>query len=293
MKHLYLTVTALLMASQVFAAVDLKKQNSKLSGVLALEQKQEYFEAVLTSAQASAEILNQLQVDEVVTSVESKLNEIRNEVVTKHYSNSGSFSFLFGLISGGAQKSWDSAEIITANPQEVDGFSAKISSDFRTLQSKLIQFVVSNENSLAYAKAFALKTAQLAVKLSPQDRKNLLPLIKTTIQFSQELKFFGAQSILKCVQTNYADRSSSENYNLGGLLLSFGLSKQEDQTAHTTQNCSSSVATTETSESILISSKLNRLDVLIASYQKQLGLLEVVETKAEPFQTWGSPHYKK
>jgi hypothetical protein len=247
---------------------------------------------VLTSAQASAEILNQLRVDEIVASIDTKMTEIRNEVITHRYNQSSGFSALFGLFTGQAQRSWDSATIITANPDEVEGFSRKTVTDFRNLQNTLKTYVVQNEMALAYAKAFALKTAQLAARLSKEDRKNLLPMIKTSIQFSQQLRFFGAQNVLNCVETNYVNRSSSYSAGLSSFLFSFGISEESSQVAHTTRDCSSSVNTTEVSESIVISAKLSKLDHLIASYQKQLGLLEVAEAKAEPYQTWGSPSFK-
>lgn len=292
MKPTYLTLIAFILTTKAFAMVDLKKQEYKLASILVMEQKQDYFGAVLTAAQSSAEILNQLRVDEVVTSVESKLKEIRNEVVINHYSESTSGSILFGLLSGYAKRSWDSATIITANPEEVDGFSRKISTDFRSMQNTLKNYVQKNETALAYAKAFALKTVQLSTKLSAADRQNLLPMIKTAVQFSQQLRFLGEQNILKCIETNYANRSKSTSSGIGGLLLSFNISASESQVAHTTQSCSGSVNTAEVSESVLVSAKLSRLDLLIWSYQKQLGLLEVVETKAEHYETWGSPSFK-
>jgi len=292
MKTLYITLTTLLITTQAMSAVDLKKQDVKLASVLTMEQKQDYFGAVLTSAQASAEILNQIHVDEIVKTIDTKMTEIRNEVVTHKYNTAGNFSFLLGMVSANAQAKWDSATIVTTNPEEVDGFSRKISSDFRSVQSDLKLFVKANEIALAYAKAFALKTVQLGTKLSATDRKNLLPLIKSSVQFSQQLRFLGAQNILKCIETNYADRARSGSANINLLFMSFSLAADDSQLAHTTKNCSGSTQMAEVSDSILISAKLSKLDTLINSYQKELGLLEVAESKAEAYPTWGSPHYK-
>lgn len=305
MKPIYLTLTTLLFTSLVFAGpapqkinmptiqkVDIQELEKKLSEVLALEQKQEYFEALLISMNFSAQILNQLRVDEVVAYTESTLTEFRQEVITNRYTAKNSFSALFGLISGGSSVSTDTAKIITTNEKEVSEFPGKIKTDFTVLQNKLMAYVRNNELGLAYAKAFALETARLATLLPAQSRDNLLPLIKHTIQFSQRLQFFGEQSIVKCLETHYADRVKSSSYSLGGLLLSLDISSEKTQLAHTEQSCSSSSNTTSLGEGAIMSVKLSKLDILIASSLRQLGLLEVVEAKAEPYQTWGSPYYK-
>ena len=61
----------------------------------------------------------------MVVSIDSQLDEIRNEVVVSKHSDNRGLSLFFGLLPiFSYNRKWDTAKILTANPEAVAAFPA-------------------------------------------------------------------------------------------------------------------------------------------------------------------------
>lgn len=296
MKKLFLIKIILLLTMQSYAkSLDLIPQQESIKTILELEKEGRLQEALLTSASAADLLANDLKVDQIAARVDSHLNEIRNEVVVSKHSDNRGLSLFFGLLPiFSYNRKWDTAKILTANPEAVAAFPAKVSSDFQKLQKNLTEYVKENELGLVYIKAFAAKTVELATRLNSNDRTKLTPLVHSIVQKAQLLTFWGAQSISHCITTNYTHRKNSENVSM---LLSFRLGltghfkKINEQMAHTEKACTHSSAKTKVSEIELISAKIFIVDSILKQYNEKLGLMEIQESKAPYYPTWGLSDY--
>ncbi|RYZ80487.1 MAG: hypothetical protein EOP04_25795 [Proteobacteria bacterium] len=175
------------------------------------------------------------------------------------------------------------------NPAEVAGFPGKVRGDFLGLQSQLSKYVVKNELSIVYAKAFAAKALQLANKMNPADRASVSELIEATVQNSQLLTFYGEQMVTQCTTTNYANRSRGGGVDVKAIFFSFNFSGEETQMAHSKSECSSYSRSTSVGEASALSSRIGSIDYLVAQQWKQWGLLQL-ETPAPFYPTWGLPY---
>ena len=81
------------------------------------------------------------------------------------------------------------------------------------------------------------------------------------------------------------------------MLLSFRLGltghfkKTNEQMAHTEKACTHSSAKTKVSEIELISAKIFIVDSILKQYNEKLGLMEIQESKAPYYPTWGLSDY--
>jgi hypothetical protein len=287
LNKLTLLFVTIFSTSQLFAAIDYDAQDFQLRSILEAERQTDYFRATFETIQASADILNELRIDQVVATTESKLVQIQKEVIASKNNQSASASLLFGLISLTASRSWDVSKIMTMNPVEVSSFPEKVKRDFQALQGELSEYIRTNELALIYAKVYTLKAIQMTLAMSPQERTYVLPHVKRSIQFSQQVQFFGWQNIATCISTDYAERSSQTSLNLGGFLGKFGFGQESQQFAHNETTCSTKSKSAGSSDDTSSAAKLRKLDMLIASYAKALSLKELTEVRASPQEFWG------
>ena len=291
MKKLIIIAATTVAASVSFAQnLNLKNYQSTLKQVVALEESGQTVQAMLLSAQSAQQISEGIGMSQKVASVDSVLQEMREEVVTSKSNASLSFRLLF-LGWGSGEAHWDTARIITTNPAEVAGFNRRAEADFSSLQKDLRSYVKKNELQITYAKAFSAKSLQLALSLSADQRQQFQGVIKRTWAQNQAMTFVGAQNIAHCINTQYANRSQGAGLNIDGLFLSFKFGYEREQLAYSETKCAASARETEVSDEVLLSAKIAQLDSVSTFYFKQLGLMELNEATAPYYPTWGNVHF--
>lgn len=280
-----------LCAFQLFASYSLEKHQDQIRQVNKLEKSGSILDALFVAKAASEEIIANLNVGGVVSSIDSQLNEIRNEIIVSKHSSKINFSFfslILGPVTGSASRKWDTTKIITANPDDVAEFPTKIASDFRVLKENLVKYVRDNELALVYAKVFAAKAVQLSTLISVEERASLRSSIHTLVQQSQLMNFLGVQSILSCVTTNYTNRSNSSSFNMTGLFFKIGAESNSDYLAHSVKTCDPAISKyAEVNEMVAASANIYKADMLIKHYYKQFGLKEVMDSPDYFYPTWG------
>lgn len=296
MKKLFLIKIILLLTMQSYAkGLDLTPQQESIKTILELEKEGRLQEAFLVSASASEQLISDLKVDQIAVSIDSQLDEIRNEVVISQHSEERGLSLFWGLLPiFSSNRKWDTAKIVTVNPQEVAAFPAKVASDFQKLQKNLTEYVKENELGLVYIKAFAAKTVELATRLNIKNRTQLASLVHSVVQKAQLLTFWGAQSISHCITTNYAHREKSQKIKMLlslDLLLTGHYNSNDKQLAYTEKQCSQSSAKAKVSEVEFISARIFIVDSALKHYNEKLGLMEIQESKAPYYPTWGLSDY--
>lgn len=291
MKKLFLIKIILLLSMQSYAkGLDLSAQQETLKTVLILEKEGHIQEALSHSANMVEQLIFDLKVDQMVVSIDSQLEEIRNEVIVSQHSRQTELRLFFGLLPiFSADKKWDTAKIITLNPEAVAGFPTKVALDFKKLQKNLKEYVKENELGIVYLKAFAAKTVELATKLDSKNRMQLSSLVHTIVQKAQLLTFEGGQSISHCITTNYANRESSEHLSI---LASFKYGASDKLLAHSEKQCTYSSNSTKVSEVEFISANIYTVDLILKHYNEKLGLMELQESAAPYYPTWGLKDYK-
>lgn len=287
LKMTFVLFVILTSTLRVDGAVDFVAQENRLTSILTAEKNGQFFPAALDAIRASEELLNEAKVGEIVITVDSSLKEIRKEIIIEKRTQGASTNILFSLFTASFSSSRDISKIITTNPEEVAQFSRKVSDDFKVLQHRLFSYIESNEMTLAYAKAYTLKAVQMALAMHREERRSLMSQIKRNVQLTQTLQFFGAHFISKCLSTDYTRIESSDSLSIGGLFARIGLDQSVERQPYNLTTCNSTAKIDRQTESILVSAKLGKLDLLISHSMKQLGLTEVLEVDSTKPITWG------
>lgn len=264
--------------------------NEAINDVLAHEQSGNILEALLISAKTSQQLSDELGVDTAVKEIFSEFTENRKEIVTKKETIGGKFRLLFLNVSG--SETINTTKIFTTNPAEVTAFDKRTQDNFIQLQKSLAEYVKVNENAIIYTKAFAAKTLQLATLLDWENFKKVKNLVNTTAQKAMNMSFLGDQDILYCVATKHAKYSDEAHIKFSSLLLSFNLSVEEEHMKYEETSCEMEKQQTYATDALLISERIHHYDSLIAQYMKQAGLMELQNSQAPNYPTWGSPYYK-
>lgn len=292
MKKLFLIKIILLLTVQTYAkSFDDTSQKKNIKIIMELEKAGRLQEALLTSAGAAEQLIYDLKVDQIAISIDSRLDEIRKELITARHSEEKGLSIFGFLPIISSNHKWDTAKIITVNPEMVSAFPAKIASDFQKLQNNLAEYVRDNEVGIVYIKAFAAKTVELSLRIGRDQRAQLAPLVHSTVQKAQLLIFWGAQRISHCITTNYAYRKDSKEsamlIDLSFLLPIASQSTTHEQMAYSEKECTYASAKAKMSEIEFISAKIFIVDAILKQYNEKLGLMELQDAKAPYYPTWG------
>lgn len=273
------------------AEVKLETYQNTIEQINKLEANQQFRQAALLAASAANQVAEEIRLSTVELTVETRLNEIKNEIIVKEKNQNASASLFFGLLSGSAFRTHDVTKIITANPEEVSGFPRKTANDFRKLQSDLVSYLKANELSIFYAKIFAAKSIQLAAKSSAQELNSVIEFIAITYKNVAQFSFVGEQHINTCTTTNFANTFTAEGLKISGI-FSLNLSQSEEQFAHSESSCATSVKQFAAAESHVISERLFVADLALRAQLKNLSLIQLNATAPE-YPTWGSPYTNK
>lgn len=290
MKKQIITAMLLMTTGPAFAGSATKTYDATVSQITALESAGKMEQALFLAASASQQAVSIVGAEKVVTTTNTTLNEVRQQVITGQY-HEGVGGSLLGIIKGRADHSWDTAAILTTNPEEVEGFGQKTASDYASMQKGLLNYVKQNETTIVYAKLFAAKTLQLALKLSYDDLQSVRSTISATVQKAQLLTFYGRQDVVSCVTTNYADRDAKASFSIKSILFNLNMNSDAKQLAYRQEICDGSTHQAAVSEAAILSGRIGQADSLIEYYDQQLGLKEVQESHAPFYPTWGLPAY--
>lgn len=262
----------------------------KAEVIASLEKQGDLRNAALQASVAAMNISQSIGSERVVAQVESRLDEIRNEVVTAEYSGKASFSLFFGLFSGKVKGSYNVTELLVANPREVDGFPAKVQRDLARLRSDLLSYLQKNEAELANMKLFAAKGLDLASRLDSSNRAAVLPYVLKAKQLAQRFTVYGMQTVSHCITTNHAKTKNELGFKLNLLFVKLKFSGTEKNKAYSETSCESSSAMTSVNEAALLSPALINADLLLAQYDQSLGLSQLTQ-EAPYYPTWGLGSY--
>lgn len=273
--------------AQTAPKFDLAKSNQTIERVESLAKSGQHFLATLLATNSAAGILNQIGVDQTVSSIETQISEMRQQVVKERTTQKSGIDILFGLLTGGARQTYDVAEIITVNPEVVAQAPQKIGSDFGKLQAQLVSYVNQNERAIVYAKAFVVLALKSSLQLTADERQDIMAVVKRTVQLATRLEFKAVQNISNCVTTNYVNRSQDTGLSIGGWLFSFDLSDRKEQFAYTSKTCQSSSMRASVIDAQMYSLRIAQMDRLVKSYMARVELRAVVDAKAEDSPMWG------
>lgn len=291
MKHLFLSILTLAATTSSFAAIKHRKYAPVLTEITALEQAGDLRAAALTAAIEAQTLADRGGFDEIVSSIETKLQENREEVVTESVRRGAGFSILFGLLGGSAHQNYDIARILTTNPSTVARFTSMKETQFRRLQGKIQAHAQKNETELFYAKALTAKALQVAAGLPHEELKEIYGYLTETAQRVSRVSFLGLQNITSCTQTDYAQRSRSWGVALSGI-ISFNIGESHNQNPYRETTCNRTTVTASESELALRS-----VDIMLADQALQLALSRLSlkmfdEATAPIYPTWGSSYIK-
>jgi hypothetical protein len=288
MKKLITTFIFLNLSTASFASIDQTKYSNVLKDIKQDEQSKNFKVAALKAAGIANQIAAESHFDELIKTMTTALHENREEVITDTSSDHAGFN-IFGLISGSVYKKYDTAKILTTNPEEVQNFSRKAAKDFDRLQKELNKYIKKHETEIFYAKVFSAKSLELTAKISSRDIPQIYNYVTQTAQKMSTVSFSGVQNILKCTSTDYAERSTGEGIKLKILFSSLNLSTKKEHMAYSETICDSTSSTIESSEVISQSTSLMFADETLESAEDTLAL-KMLEAKAPSFPTWGSPY---
>lgn len=263
----------------------------KSDQILKLEKDGSIEQAISESLSMAKNLLIDLKVNEIVATASSINYDITNEIITGSGSQSGSAQSGLFAFSGSYTRTWETTEMVKGNPEEVADFQNKVDRDYRSLQSQLKDYVLSNEIPLTYLKLFVAKALQLAVKLDYNSMTRVSYEIKAVAREAQRITFKGTQSIIMCETTNYAQRSNSSEAGFNSFIFSFSESSKWERPAYSKTTCQAKPSQSATINEVeMLSLRLHYAETLIEKYSNSLGLNQVTRAM-EPFTPrWGLPY---
>jgi hypothetical protein len=153
-----------------------------------------------------------LKLNEFVEELESRIEKIYQEVITKtvRKKESASAINLLGFISGYKMNSVTNiTKFILENPEEVAKFESQQLSQFRELQTIVKDYISQNKASIVEMKLLILNSIIEATKVIRNDdyfSPNDLALIE---EVTKDLVFVGKQSVTICERFEHAEYINS------------------------------------------------------------------------------------
>lgn len=289
MKTLFFSVAFYVLTTSAFGGVNFKKYDASVKELAALETAGQIRFGALKAAALAHQLIDRTGQASVIASVERTFLEKKKEVVTQETSLAASFKLFFGLLGGSAQASWDTAKLLTTNPEDVAMFSSIKARDFSRLQRTLTKHLLKNETELFFAKIFAAKALELTSKLPIEEVSEVYGYVMKSAQLVSAVSFSGFQIVTNCLQVDYADRANGWGIRLKGL-VSVRVGQQSTQNAHQETTCSQEQRESAVEELALNSADLMIADHILREQNQILGMKLVRESTAPMFPTWGSPN---
>lgn len=286
---LFIPIALCVLTTSALGGVNFRKYDESVKELAALEKAGQIRFGALKAAALAHQLMDQTGQAGVIASVERTFLEKKKEVVTEETSLAASFKLFFGLVGGSAQASWDTAKLLTTNPEEVATYSSIKARDFLRLQKTLMKYLLKNETELFFAKIFAAKAVELTSKLPVEEVSAVYGYVMKSAQLVSAVSFSGFQTVTNCLQIDYADRASGWGIRLKGL-VSVRVGQQSTQIAHQETTCSQEQRESRAEELALNSADLMIADHILKEQNQILGLKLVRESSAPMYPTWGSPN---
>ena len=257
------------------AGVNYENFASQIQKVEVAEQSYNIVLAFQVLERLTSETLEALKVGEVVAEVETQLNTMLKEVVTKNQVDSAKFSLL-GFLSFGGTNVRNSTKFVGQNPQEVSQFPEKTRQDFADLQGKISAYINENKQELFLLQLLIAKTLELASKLDSLDLAKYASRVDAMYLAAKLIKFNGVQTISECTVTEHASYVNKVSVGLDSWLFSGGYSKTDSHEAYSETVCKVS----QKSASQAFRDTPPELDLLIDALYLRFGKNYLVRAKS-------------